>query len=140
MIRRTLAALGLVSLTALGACQTQPQPCTPEWVEWKTDQVLERFARSNMDTVRALRDVPGDVDSTSAVTLMRFATLLDDFDTLAQDFDRIVLPELNDAVAQCGQPRNFVPAFSEFLRDEGVSEPVIQWIEIIGYMSAGARS
>ncbi|WP_300381978.1 hypothetical protein [Henriciella sp.] len=140
MIRRTIAVLGLASLTLAGGCQTQPDPCTPEWIEWKTDRVLSRFAQANMDTVRALRDVPDSPANSSAVTALRIATLMGDFTDLAEDFDRIVMPELNDAVALCGEPRNFVPAFSQFLRNEGVSEDVIGWIEVIGYLSAGTRS
>lgn len=131
--------LGMASLllasTALSACVTQPDPCTPEWVEWRTDKVLSRFARSNYGTINELRGLSGQVDNPSALTALRIASLIDDFDDLARDFDRIVLPELNNAIAQCSQPQNFVPAFTGFLRDEGVGEDVLEWIEVVGYIA-----
>jgi hypothetical protein len=119
----------------LSGCMTQPQPCTPEWVEWKTDRVLERYARSNADTMRALRDASEDFESGGAIMAVRMATLADDFLALARDFDRIILPELNDAVRQCSEPRNFVPAFSEYLRREGVDDDIIGWVELLGYVA-----
>ena len=66
---------------------------------------------------------------------LQMATLADDFLALARDFDRIVMPELNDAVAQCSEPRNFVPAFTQFLRKEGVDNDVIEWVEVLGYVA-----
>ncbi|MGB3626381.1 MAG: hypothetical protein WA989_11145 [Henriciella sp.] len=125
----------LLASTSLSACMTQPQPCTPEWVEWRTDKVLSRFARANYGTVNDLRSLSGKVDNPSALTALRIASLIDDFDDLARDFDRIVMPELNNAIAQCSQPQNFVPAFTGFLRDEGVGEDVIEWVEVIGYIA-----
>lgn len=122
-------------MAPLSACVTQPQPCTPEWVEWKTDQVLTRFARSNYGTINSLRAASARADSNSAMLALQMATLADDFLALARDFDRIVMPELNDAVAQCSQPRNFVPAFTQFLRKEGVDNEIIEWVEVLGYVA-----
>lgn len=128
-----------VAAAALSACVTQPEPCTPEWVEWKTDQVLGRFASSNMDTIQALRRVSGDIENPGPLMMIQLATLADDFTDLARDFDRIILPELNDAVAQCSQSQNFMPAFASFLRDEGVGEDAIVWIEALGYAAMGTQ-
>ena len=141
MALKTSLAAGLIALTAttLSACVTQPQPCTQEWIEWKTDRVLTRFARDNSDTVRALRRVSGEVESPSALMAIQLITLADDFTELARSFDRIVLPELNAAVAQCGEPRNFMPAFTQFLRREDVGEDVIAWIEALGYIALDQR-
>ncbi|WP_158085778.1 hypothetical protein [Henriciella aquimarina] len=142
MTRRLAGLAGAlaISLATATGCATQPDPCTPEWIEWKTDQILTRFARSHSGTVQALRDISGQVESPNALTAIRVATMIDDFEALAQDFDRIVMPELNDAIRLCGEPRNFVPAFSEFLRREGVGEDVIGWIEAIGYVAMEQRN
>lgn len=133
--RLLLPILALGLMAPLSACVTQPQPCTPEWVEWKTDQVMTRFARSNYGTINRLRAASARADSNSAMLALQMATLADDFLALARDFDRIVMPELNDAVAQCSQPRNFVPAFTQFLRNEGVDNEIIEWVEVLGYVA-----
>ncbi len=127
-----LATLGLASLSA---CVT-PEPCTAEWVEWRTDKVLTRFANANSGTIRTLRDISGDMDAPGPLLAMRIAMAVNDVDDLTSDFRRIVLPELNSAIAQCSQPRHFVPAFTQFLRKEGVGEDVIEWIEVLGYLAA----
>lgn len=139
--RRIFTRLAGVAVAAatLTACVTQPDPCTPEWIEWKTDQVLERFAYSNLDTIRALRRVSGDIENPGPLLAIQLATLADNFTDLASDFDRIVLPELNDAVALCSRPQEFMPAFAAFLRDEGVGEDVIVWVEALGYVAMDQR-
>lgn len=132
---RPAVAAAIASSLMIAGCATQPEPCTPEWVEWKTDRILTDFARSNRSTVRDLQNISGDIENPSAIMAVRIAALLVDFEDLARDFDRIVMPALNEAVAQCGQPRNFIPAFTGFLRDEGVGEDVIDWVEAIGYIA-----
>ncbi|WP_300393275.1 hypothetical protein [Henriciella sp.] len=133
--RLSHAALAIVLCVSGAGCATQPDPCTPEWIEWKTDRVLTRFAGENRDTVRALRNMPGNIENPDAIMALRIAALMVDFEDLARDFDRIVMPEINSAIAQCGEPRNFIPAFSQFLRKEGVSEDVIDWVEAISYIA-----
>lgn len=128
------AALAALCLTGVSACVT-PEPCTAEWVEWRTDKVLTRFARANSSTVNALRDLSGNIEEPGPLLAMRIAMVVGDLDDLTEDFNRIVLPELNSAIAQCSQPREFVPAFTQFLRKEGVGEDVIQWVEVLGYMA-----
>lgn len=135
----SFAVLTLAAMTGITGCVTEPQPCTPEWIEWKSDRILNRFAKQNPSTIRALRDISGHVDNPSALTAIRIAALVGDFEGLARDFDRIVMPELNNAIAQCSQPRDFVPAFSQFLRKEGVGEDVIRWVEVIGYVAMETR-
>ncbi len=92
-----------------------------------------------MDTIQALRRVSGDIENPGPLLMIQLATLADDFTDLARDFDRIVLPELNDAVAQCSRSQDFMPAFSSFLRDEGVGEDAIVWIEALGYVAMGSQ-
>ena len=132
-------AAALTGAALLSGCATQPDPCTPEWVEWKSDQIFDQFASSNIDTIRALQRVSGDIDNPGPLLAIQLATLADDFTDLAQDFDRIVLPELNDAIDQCAGSQEFMPAFSSFLRDEGVGEDVIVWIEALGYVAMEQR-
>jgi len=129
-IRPFALMLGMCSMAA--ACATQPEPCTPEWVEWKTDRILDQFADAHRGTVRDLREVSGKIENPSVLTAIRIASLAADSKDLVRDFNEIVIPELNDAIAQCGRPQEFVPAFTGFLRREGVGEDVIDWIEAFG--------
>lgn len=122
---------------ALAACASlQPEPCTTEWVEWKTDQVLTPFARDNRGLIRDLRDFSQDMRDPGPITLMLMASKLDDFRDLATDFQDDVLPELRAAVDTCGEPAQFVPAFTGFLRKQGVEEDMLVWIDAIGAAAA----
>lgn len=124
-IRFTLAALGL---SLLGACATQPTPCTPEWIDYRTTRILSKFASENRGLVNDLRQLTradGRIDPMRAVIL---AARSEDIERFALSFQRVVVPELNAAIAQCARHEEFVPAFTEFLRREGVPESSLEWV------------
>jgi len=136
MIRKTL--LAALSISMLAACASlEPEPCTTEWVEWKTDRILTDFARANYSEVQNLKSFAqtledGDV---GPLTALKIPSMIEDFKTLAADFEDRTLPELNAAVKQCGTPQELIPAFTAFLRKEGVGEQVIEWVELIGELT-----
>lgn len=123
----------LMSLAVLGACATTPEPCTPEWVEWKTEKVLTRFAIANRSEVRRLRDFSETLqnDDIGPLTALQIPGMIDDFKDLAHGFEDRVLPELSAAADQCGSVQALAPAFTTFLRKEGVGEDVLEWVELL---------
>lgn len=125
-LRALCAALMLTA--SLGACATAPKPCTTEWIDYRTEKVLRSFAVENRGLVsdlRRLKRTDGDIDPVQAILL---AAKADDLRRFASSFERIVIPELQSAYGQCGQEAEFVPAFTEFLRREGVSEEALEWV------------
>lgn len=126
-------AAGLIGLAMLGACATTPEPCTPEWVEWKSEKILKRFAYANYGEVKRLRDFSEDLrsDDIGPLTALQIPGMIKDFKALAEDFEADVLPALNDAVDQCGSVQALAPALTEFLRGEGVGEDVLEWVELL---------
>lgn len=127
-----------VALAGLSACASlEPEPCTAEWVEWKSDRILSDFSRANAGEIRNLRNFASKLEdgNVGPLTAMQIPSMIEDFKTLAGDFEQRTLPELNAAVAQCGSAQKLVPAFSRFLRDEGVGEEVIEWVEFIAELT-----
>jgi hypothetical protein len=124
---RALCA-ALIVATSLGACATAPEPCTTEWVDYRTDRILKRFASDNRSLVSDLRDLTradGDIDPVQAILL---AAKADELRGFADSFQNQVIPDLRSAVAECRNDTNFVPAFTEFLRREGVPDEALQWV------------
>ena len=134
-------ALAFVGLAILGACVTrEPEPCTSEWVDYKTDRVLDKFARINSDEIRRLKVFGNTLNSgdVSAFAALQVPTMIKDFQTLATSFESIAMPELNSALGQCGTVESLVPAFTGFLRDQGVSENILEWVEFLGRTSGNS--
>lgn len=126
-------AAGLIGLAMLGACATTPEPCTPEWVEWKSEKILTRFALANRSEVNRLRDFSEtlDGDDISPLIALQIPGMIEDFEVLANNFEADVLPALNAAVDECGSVQALAPALTQFLRDEGVGEDVLEWVELL---------
>lgn len=136
---RALCA-ALIVATSLGACATAPEPCTTEWIDYRTDKVLKRFAFENRSLVSDLRNLlreDGNVDPVQAILL---AAKADELRNFAASFERIIVPELESAVGQCGQRPEFIPAFTQFLRKEGVPEAALEWVGPVMALSQLARS
>ena len=133
MTRIIALSAALSALVLAAACTTTPEPCTPEWVDYKTDRILGDFARHYRHEVNDLRDFANALQDgdTSPLTMMQIPAHIDTFKLLAAAFEAETLPDLNAAISQCSDPQLLVPAFTSFLRDEGVGEDVLEWVEVL---------
>ncbi|WP_370169746.1 MULTISPECIES: hypothetical protein [Hyphomonas] len=133
-MNRLIAALALATCP-LAACVTAPEPCTQEWVEYKTDHILGEFASDNRGLINDLKRITNDEGDLNTFATMRLMSRTDDLQNFADSFQNVVLPELELALVECGQSEQFAPALTGFLRDEGVDEEALQWVApIIGLM------
>ena len=133
-MNRLIAALALATCL-LAACVTAPEPCTQEWVEYKTDHILGEFASDNRGLINDLKRITNDEGDLNTFATMRLMSRTDDLQNFADSFQNVVLPELELALVECGQSEQFAPALTSFLRDEGVDEAALQWVApIIGLM------
>ena len=126
MIRFAAAA---AAFAAISACATQPEPCTGEWVEWKSEKVLRSFAGQHYGFIRDLKKLEDQFDSPGLLAIARIARIADDAGEVIADFQTDVVPELKLAYEQCGSVEKLLPTFTKFLRTEGVSDNAIKWVE-----------
>ena len=131
MIRFAAAAASLALVTA---CATQPEPCTPEWVQWKSEKVLNAFASDHRGFIKELRNIEGKLENPGPLTALRIIGLADDAAVVIEDFQAEVMPQLRSAYQQCGTVEKMMPTFVKFLRQEGVSEETLKWVEGLGAM------
>lgn len=129
----------LMAITSLSGCASiEPEPCSAEWIEWKSDRVLHKFARQNRPLVRDLVKFSKNMEDPSALQMLQMASRIDEFKQLAVSFENTVLPELNAAADQCGDQATFIPAFTQFLRDQGVEEDMLKWVTTFGTIALEA--
>ena len=126
MMRAFVAAVAALSISA---CATQPDPCTPEWVEWKSEKVLKSFALEHRGFLRDLQKMKGQFDSPGLLAVARIARIADEASEVIEDFREDVVPELEQAYKLCGSAEKLMPTFTKFLRDEGIDDETIKWIE-----------
>ncbi|MEM1286695.1 MAG: hypothetical protein AAGH43_15020, partial [Pseudomonadota bacterium] len=79
------ALLAATLMATLSACTTTPEPCTAEWVEWRTETVLTKFARSNFTRINRLRKFAKTVNEgdVSPMAVLAVPSLISDIQVLA---------------------------------------------------------
>lgn len=127
-----LAGLCLATLTACASME--PKPCTAEWVDDKTEKVLNRFAQNNRGMINDLRRLQGKDGQLDPFIALELATKTRQIQKFSDTFQTIILPELEAALDQCSDAE-LIPAFTQFLRAEGIGEETLQWVApLIGLM------
>ncbi len=137
-MRKILSFVIATTGLALAACASlAPEPCTGDWVKWRTDQVTRDFRREFSGEMRNLASFSRQLENPSPFVLLQMTARLEGFQSMARDFAETVMPELRSAVDQCGTPTKFVGAFSDLLRDEGVDGQVLDWVEATASLVEG---
>lgn len=127
-----MRAIGFLALGALllsGCASLEPEPCTTDWVQWKTDRITEGYVREFRPELRELAAFSRAMENPSPLLLIQMTTRLSDFQLLAEAFRADIVPELKTAIDQCGSPTGFATAFTSILEKQGVSDTVLDWVE-----------
>ena len=127
-------AFAAVALSTSACASFEPDPCTPEWVEWKKDRILSEFARSHRSEIRTLRSLRETFDGgdVSAFEVAGVALAAPRLGQMAQDFVDLTVPEVRTALVQCGWNGGATPLFVEMLRDDGFDEQTIAFAQQLG--------
>ena len=130
-------AAAMLALPVLASCATTPQPCTSEWVDWKTERIIGQFVVDHRDQIGKLREIAPvmfgpegglqDIAPTSMLVLTAIGAL-----DLVLEFGSDAWPQITDAVAECAAEPDAAYLFAGMLRDQGVDERAVQAIERLG--------
>lgn len=137
-----LSRLAAVSAAVLlASCATSPEPCTPEWVEWKTEKVLTNFSLAHYSEVNRLRRFADALqDDPGPLTLLQVPSMIEEFKSLASEFETDAWPALQAAASACGSVEALAPAFISYLEKEGVGEDVLEWVELLAAFAVQSES
>ncbi|OYX49831.1 MAG: hypothetical protein B7Y90_06120 [Alphaproteobacteria bacterium 32-64-14] len=130
-------AAGMMALPLMAGCATAPQPCTSEWVDWKTQRIIGQFVAGHGKQIGELRDIapimfgPAGGLQDIAPNAMMVLTAIGALD-LVLEFANDAWPQITDAVAECAADPNAAYLFANMLRDQGVDERAVAAIERLG--------
>ncbi len=137
--RRLFAGILAACALALSGCASlfEPDPCTPDWVEWKKDRILAEFASSHRSEMRTLRSIRNSLDGGEAnvFQVTGIALAAPRLGQMAQDFVDLTVPEVRTALVQCGWEGGATPLFVDMLRNDGFDEDTIQFAQQIGVIA-----
>ena len=133
-MRLAMAAIAALVLGA-SACSTGPKPCTAEWVDWKTAQFLDKFASAHRDDLASIRDTTSRLTGTDDKSFGNVATMaMAGIKVVgsAGSFLSDTVPEIQDALGQCGTAPKASQLFASLLRRQGFDERAVKAIEDLG--------
>lgn len=139
-IAASLAALFIgAGPLAAGGCATMPEPCTSEWVRWKTDRFIGEFVRDHQKEFGDARNattlfagIGGGRDTPGGIPMMILTAA--GVITLATDFMSDLWPEVGDALSECDTAPRAAQLFASILRDQGVDERAAKAVEDLGLL------
>ena len=120
---------GLAGAALTGCASLEPEPCTGDWVKWRTDAITRDFRQDYQSEIRDLARFSRQLENPSPLLLLQMSARLKDFESMATQFSQTVMPDLRSAVEQCGTPTRFAGAFSDLLAEQGVDKTVLAWVE-----------
>jgi len=136
-MKRAIAA-GLVAMILGAACATTPEPCTSEWVHWKTERFVAKFVNDHQKEFRDARNSAalfagvGGIDTSGGIPTMILAA--GGMISLASDFMTDLWPEVRDAVSECDTAPRATQLFASILREQGVDERAAKAVEDLGLL------
>lgn len=130
-----IALPAVLAAVLLSACASGPKPCTAEWVDWKTAQFLDKFARDHRDDLTSIRETTSRLTGTDDKSIGNMATMAVAgvrVINVASDFLSGTVPEIKNAVGQCGTAPKASQLFASLLRREGFDDRAVKAIEDLG--------
>ena len=141
---KRINATGFVALLMGGSslvvsgCASMPEPCTSEWVHWKTERFIGEFVRDHQKQFGDARNASamfakagaGDPSSGIPTLILTAAGVI----TLATDFMSDLWPEVSDALSQCDTAPRAAQVFASILREHGVDERAAQAVDELGLL------
>lgn len=126
------------SSLVVGGCASMPEPCTSEWVHWKTERFIGEFVRDHQKQFGDARNASamfakageGDPSSGIPTLILTAAGVI----TLATDFMSDLWPEVSDALSQCDTAPRAAQLFASILRDQGVDERAARAVDELGLL------
>lgn len=134
MLRPASISAASFAAMVLAGCASTPEPCTAEWVDYQFREVTRPFVAEYRSEIRTLRDLTGDLENPDILTAFRLAGQADNIILMVEDFRDDVVPRIQNAVAQCEEPRLATQLLVDVLEREGVEHDVIRWVEALGVL------
>lgn len=137
-IRASLVALTVMCVPAISSCASMPEPCTSEWVHWKTERFVTDFVRGHRKEFNDARNSAalfagvGGINTSGGIPTMILSAA--GVITLASDFMSELWPEVSEALSQCDTAPRASQLFASILREQGVDETAAKAVEDLGLL------
>lgn len=93
------------------------------------NRILKDYARDNRGEINDLKQAASYLEGQSSFGAMRLAFAVQSLRRMVDRFQDDVVPEVQEIALQCEVADPLQDVFIDFLRDEGVRNEVLEWVE-----------
>ena len=119
------------ALMALSACETANPlvVCSADWISWRTDRAMQEFGRSSTSSLKTIRQVSRDYQTTGKFNAVQLISLANALNNLITDFRQSqALRDIQTLQNTCNDPTILKLAFTRFLYDQGAPQSLIDFL------------
>lgn len=127
--------VGAVSLPVISACASlDVDPCSRQGIEYRMNRILKDYARDNRGEINDLKQAASYLEGQSSFGAMRLAFAVQSLRRMVDRFQEDVVPDVQEIALECNVADPLQDVFIDFLRDEGVKNEVLEWVEAFKFV------
>ena len=123
------AAIGVSLIAVTGCASVNVDPCSRAGIQNRLAPELAQFARENRSDINEIKKAAAFIGGETRTGGMQIAFAARSLRNIADNFETDIVPELVDISLQCDADKHMKEVFIDYLRDEGVSGKVLDWVD-----------
>ncbi|MCF6220128.1 MAG: hypothetical protein L3J65_03360 [Robiginitomaculum sp.] len=125
----------LIAVMSLGACATAPTPaeiCSAEWIAPRAERAMKDFKRDTTKTIRTFRKSADKLKDGGTLGPLQMFSMMNALSKLANKMENgRAMRDMRTLSETCNDPDLLKNAMNDFMREQGISEKFISFINDI---------
>lgn len=122
----------IVSALSLGACSTVPDPakvCTAEWIAPRAERAMHSFEKGTRKIFKTFRKSADRLQDGGKMGPLQMFVMMNALSSLANKFENgRPMRDMRTLAQTCNDPKLITKAMTDFMRDKGLSDQFINFI------------
>lgn len=116
----------------LSACASTPDPaevCSAEWIKPRAERAMTDFKRDTKSTFKKLKKAGDTLSDGDQLGPLQMFSLMSSVNRLTDNFENgRAMKDMRTMATTCNDPDLIKTAMTDFMREQGISEKLIQFL------------
>ena len=125
-------SIALISIFSLGACATTPDPaevCSAEWIAPRAERAMSDFKHDTTKIFKTFRKSADRLQDGGQIGPLQMFAMMNSLSSLANKFENgHAIRDMRTLAQTCDDPELIKNAMTDFMKDQGISDQFINFI------------